>query len=916
MAIKKSELYSSLWQSCDELRGGMDASQYKDYVLFMLFIKYVSDKYGDSDDFAPPVTIPLGASFKDMQALKGQSDIGDKINTQIIQPLIDANSRLARSDFPDFNDPNKLGEGKAMVDRLTNLVAIFEKPELDFSKNRADNDDILGDAYEYLMRHFATESGKSKGQFYTPSEVSRIMAKVIGISAENAVAATTAYDPTCGSGSLLLKVAAEADTPITLEGQEMDVTTAGLARMNMILHDFPTANILQGNTLASPKFKDGEQLRTYDYVVANPPFSDKTWSTGLTPSSDPYQRFQWGEPPGKQGDYAYLLHIIRSMKSEGKGACILPHGVLFRGNAEAAIRKQLVRSGYLKGIIGLPANLFYGTGIPACILVLDKENATARKGIFMIDASKGFIKDGNKNRLRERDLHKIVDVFNNAEEHAGYSRLVPHDEIADPKNDFNLNLPRYIDVREAEDKQDIDGHLNGGIPTRDIEALDDYWQVCPDLRSSLFADQRTGYCDLAIEKSDLKGAIHEHPQFAAYIDCMSQNFLSWSQTTRTELGKLQVDCLPKQIIHEHSESLLHHYEENNQGLIDPYAVYQHLMSYWAETMQDDCYLIAADGWVAKTHRVIETIKSGKDKGKQKDKGWVCDLVSKPLIVARYFADEQAAIEAQQAELETVVATKTELEEEHGSEEGALRDVSTKGDAQAAHTLAIVALWDFEDKPACAAYLALTESAKDHAAHLRELGDHDHLTPLKNAKGGLTLKAVKDRVAALSESSESEERDTLNRYLDTDKAQKDAAKKAKQQLAAVEADFVTRLNQDPLPENLRDLQAVTRYLKLLDQEAALKKAIKEAEAALDQLAHDKYPELSEDEVKTLVVDDKWLTNLETAIHGEMDRISQALTQRVKELADRYETPLPQMTDRVTGLEEKVNAHLERMGFAWS
>ena len=811
MAIKKSELYSSLWQSCDELRGGMDASQYKDYVLFMLFIKYVSDKYGDSDDFAPPVTIPLGASFKDMQALKGQSDIGDKINTQIIQPLIDANSRLARSDFPDFNDPNKLGEGKAMVDRLTNLVATFEKPELNFSKNRADNDDILGDAYEYLMRHFATESGKSKGQFYTPSEVSRIMAKVIGISAENAVAATTAYDPTCGSGSLLLKVAAEADTPITLEGQEMDVTTAGLARMNMILHDFPTANILQGNTLASPKFKDGEQLRTYDYVVANPPFSDKTWSTGLTPSSDPYQRFQWGEPPGKQGDYAYLLHIIRSMKSEGKGACILPHGVLFRGNAEAVIREQLVRSGYLKGIIGLPANLFYGTGIPACILVLDKENATARKGIFMINASKGFIKDGNKNRLRERDLHKIVDVFTNAEEHPGYSRLVPLDEIADPKNDFNLNLPRYIDAREAEDKQDIDGHLNGGIPTRDIEALDDYWQVCPDLRISLFAGQRPGYADLAVEKGDLKNAIHQHPQFAAYIAGMNENFLSWSQSTGVELRKLQVDCLPKQIIREHSESLLHHYEENNQGLIDPYAVYQHLMDYWAETMQDDCYLVAADGWVAKTHRVIETIKSGKDKGKQKDRGWACDLVPKPLIVARYFADEQAAIDAQQAELESVTAQLTELEEEHGCEDGAFSE-------------------------------------------------------LENINKGEVSKRHQD----------------------------------------IKAD----------PEYASETKVLQQWLTFSKQEAALKKAIKEAEVALDQLAHDKYPELSEDEIKTLVVDDKWLTNLEGATRGEMDRISQALTRRVKELVDRYETPLPKMTSRVTGLEEKVNAHLQRMGFAWN
>ena len=483
MPIKKSDLYSSLWTACDSLRGGMDASQYKDYVLTLLFIKYVSDKYANSKDLRPAVIIPKGASFTDLVALKGKDGIGEKIITHIIGPLTKSNDRLSRNDFPDFNDPNKLGEGKAMVDRLTDLISIFQKPELDFSGNRADHDDILGDAYEYLMRHFASESGKSKGQFYTPSEVSRIIAYVIGISPKNAKASTTVYDPTSGSGSLLLKVAAQSGTRITIEGQEMDVTTAGLARMNMILHDFPTAKIETGNTLSDPKFKDGNKLRTYDYVVANPPFSVKTWTTGLTPENDPYERFAWGVPPTKQGDYAFLLHILRSMKSTGKAACILPHGVLFRGGAEGVIRSQLVRSGYLKGIIGLPANLFYGTGIPACILVLDKENATARKGIFMMDASKGFMKDGNKNRLRERDIHRIVDTFTKQSDEVKFARMVPVAEIADPKNDFNLNLPRYIDTTELEDLQDIDGHLRGGIPERDLTGAESliapYWKVLP-----------------------------------------------------------------------------------------------------------------------------------------------------------------------------------------------------------------------------------------------------------------------------------------------------------------------------------------------------------------------------------------------------------------------------------------------------
>ncbi len=484
MALKKSELYSSLWQSCDELRGGMDASQYKDYVLVLLFIKYVSDKYA-GQRYAP-IKIPSGASFTDLVALKGKSDIGDKINKYILAPLAKAN-KLA--DFPDFNDATKLGTGKEMVDRLTNLIAIFENPSLDFSANRADGDDILGDAYEYLMRHFATESGKSKGQFYTPAEVSRIMAQILGIRDAKTTPSTTVYDPTCGSGSLLLKVADAATTELSLYGQEKDSATSGLARMNMILHNNAGALVEQGNTLADPKFMEGDVLKTFDYVVANPPFSAKRWSTGLDPLNDPHGRFKpFGVPPGKQGDYAYLLHIVRSLKPTGKGACILPHGVLFRGNAEADIRRALVRKGYIKGIIGLPANLFYGTGIPACIVVIDKKDAKARKGIFMIDASDGFIKDGPKNRLCSKDIHKIVDAFNKRTNIDKYARMVPLSEIE--QNEFNLNLPRYIDSQTPEDLQDIEGHLKGGIPEADVDALQRYWEVCPNLRKTLFKKNR------------------------------------------------------------------------------------------------------------------------------------------------------------------------------------------------------------------------------------------------------------------------------------------------------------------------------------------------------------------------------------------------------------------------------------------
>ncbi|MDO8737215.1 MAG: class I SAM-dependent DNA methyltransferase [Thermoleophilia bacterium] len=826
MAIKKSDLYSSIWASCDQLRGGMDASQYKDYVLFMLFIKYITDKYGDSSDFAPPVTIPKGASFKDMIDLKGKSDIGGKINTQIIQPLIDANARLARSDFPDFNDPNKLGEGKDMVEKLSNLIGIFQKSELDFSKNRADHDDILGDAYEYLMRHFATQSGKSKGQFYTPAEVSRIIARVIGISPDNTKASTTAYDPTCGSGSLLLKVAAQAGKHITLEGQEKENVTAGLARMNMILHDFPTAAILAGNTLAAPKFKDGEQLRTYDYVVANPPFSDKTWTTGLTPSKDPFQRFAWGEPPAKKGDYAYLLHIIRSMKGAGKAACILPHGVLFRGNAEATIRQQLVHSGYLKGIIGLPANLFYGTGIPACIVVLDKENAAGRKDIFMIDASKGFIKDGNKNRLREQDIHRIVDTFTRQDENdSSYARLVPLDEIADPKNDFNLNLPRYIDSTEPDDLQDIDGHLLGGIPERDLDVLGAYWKVLPSARDALFESAgRPDYVLLKLSLTEVKPAILGHAEFVAFQKKATKRFTDWRKATTPRLTGFGKDGHPKALIETISEDLLTSFKK--APLLDAYDIYQHLMDYWAETMQDDAYLIAADGWVAGAQpREIVRVKDKNNKlvwpephdyfkGKRRFKS---DLVPAPILVARYFVTERDSIEALDNELATLEQQLDEMREENSGEEGLLEEViEGEGDKQK-----------------------------------------------------ITAKAVKAR-------------------------QKEIGK-------------------DPLFAD--ELAALEAYADLLKRQADVKAKRKTAQVDLDEKIDAKYPKITVVEIKTLVVDDKWMARLSAAVHGELDRVSQTLTGRIRVLAERYATPLPKLVDEVQTLAAHVDEHLKLMGAVW-
>ena len=789
MAIKKSELYGSLWRSCDELRGGMDASQYKDYVLALLFVKYVSDKYAGQRDAL--IDVPVGGGFADMVALKGDKEIGEKIN-KIIGRLAEANDLKGVIDVADFNDADKLGKGKEMVDRLSNLVSIFNTPALDFRGNRAEGDDILGDAYEYLMKNFATQSGKSKGQFYTPAEVSRIMAKVIGIggagSSDQAI-----YDPTCGSGSLLLKAHDEAPVDVTIYGQEMDNATAALAKMNMILHDCPTAEIWQDNTLSEPHFKNGDgSLKTFDYAVANPPFSTKAWSNGFDPANDLYGRFAYGIPPAKNGDYAFLLHILASLKSTGKAAVVLPHGVLFRGNAEAVIRRDIVRRGFIKGIIGLPANLFDGTGIPACIIVLDKENAGARKGIFLIDASKGFLKDGNKNRLRDQDLHKIVDAFTRQLEIPRYSRLVPTAKIEE--NDFNLNLPRYIDSTETEDLQDISAHLHGGIPERDIDALAPYWDVFPAVRAALFtAAGRAGYSELSVAAAGIKPAIFGHPEFTAFNESVAALFSKWRSANTPGLKAIAVGGKPKALIASLSEDLLETFR--NARLLDPYDVYQHLMDFWAATMQDDVYLLVQEGWQA--------VLDGRPN---------TDLIPERLIIIRYFGVDQAAIDDLEAAREAVAREIEEIQEEHGGEDGLL-------------------------------------------------------TEARNDKGSVTKASLKARLAAAK---------------------------------AEGAD-------DPA-----EIPLLKKALALIDQESDASRKVKDATKALGAKVAAKYAQLTEAEIKTLVVDDKWLTAIAAAVQGELDRVSQTLTTRIRVLADRYAAPLPRIVDEVAALAAKVDGHLKQMG----
>ncbi|OSQ54415.1 type I restriction-modification protein subunit M [Marivita cryptomonadis] len=810
MAIKKSDIYRSLWESCDQLRGGMDASLYKDYILTLLFVKYVSDRAGQPDAL---IEVPPGSSFNDMKALRGSKNIGEGMDT-IIARIAEENDLSGVIDRAFFNDPEKFGRGQKMINSLTALINIFSREELNFSKNRADGDDILGDAYEYLMRNFATEAGKSKGQFYTPAEVSRVVAAVAGVDRATSPRQTV-YDPTCGSGSLLLKAAESARVPITIFGQEMDIATRGLARMNMIMHNRETAEIAQGDVIAEPHFlTDAHTLQTFDFVVANPPFSAKAWASGLTEETK-YDRFVDGEPPAKNGDFAFLLHILASMKATGSGAVILPHGVLFRGNAESRLREKILKRGLIKGIIGLPANLFYGTGIPASIIVLDKSEARADRPVFMIDASKEFIKDGNKNRLRARDIHKIVDAFTRAQEIPGYSRLVPYTEIT--RNDFNLNIPRYIDGSDPEDLQDITAHLHGGVPERDIDALSDFWEVMPTLRATLFGPNlRPGYADPLVAPDQVRSTIRNHPDFAAFRAQITEILNGWIAANTTALSGIQQGDHPRDLIHTIAEDMLTRFE--SAPLVDKYEAYQRLMSYWSDSMQDDVFIISGGGWLAARdlREARKEVKDGKTKWLEDGDltvnkvRLVADVIPPTLITNRFFPDLKAALDTATARAEELGREIEELAEEHGAEGGLLAD-------------------------------ALTDPGK------------------------LTAASVKAREK--SGEADAEERPLL----------KQAA-------------------------------------KLIAAEAAAKKAAKEAEADLTEAVLKTYPDLTEDDIRALVVHDKWLADITAAIGAEVEARTEGLTARVRVLTERYGQTLPQIMDDLAGLEARVAGHLAAMGVA--
>lgn len=825
MAIKKSELYSSLYQACDNLRGGMDPSQYKNYILTLLFVKYVTDKFRD-DSFGD-VTVPKDGSFDTFAALRGNKDIGQGMDVAL-QKLAEANPKLTDI-FKEvhFNDPTKLGNGKEMVDKLTNLVNIFLRPEFDFKNNKASGDDILGDAYEYLMWKFAVDSGKSKGQFYTPGEASRVLAGVLGIATiRPRPEGWSIYDCGCGSGSLLIRAADMAPIPnVAIFGQELDVMTAGLAKMNLVLHNRATGDIRQGNTFSEPKFfepnTNDQVLRTFDFAVVNPAFSLKAWTNGLKE----YGRFDGYPtmPPEKNGDYAWLMHILKSLKSTGRAAVILPLGVLFRGNAEGLIRKEIVDRGYIEGIIALPGNIFYGTGIPACVLVISKQDADKRTGIFMIDASRDFVKDGNKNRLRERDIYKIVTTYNTRTEEPHYSRFVPNSEIKGAKNDYNLNVPRYIDSGVTEDVQNIDAHLNGGIPDADIAALESFWSEFPSLKAELFTTFRPGFGKLRVASEEIRKTILSNADFAAYSEKVAKALKAWTASVWGSLTSIDSKVVPKTYIAPIAEKIIAAFAPLK--LLDRHDVYEVLLSYWNQTMSDDVYAITVDGYEAGrewSNIVEESINKKTKEVKTKIVGWEGRLIPRAILDRVFFAREVDALEKAKAAAEAAASAFDEFVESETEEDGVLFDYVTRA----------------------------------------EDGKEDDEAKVKLETKRLTSDFKKLKKAK----PDDDETKRLAEYFDLEKAKKETAKRVK----------------------------------------ALAAELEENEKA-------KYPTLTLDELKTLIVDEKWLATIHAGVHALYQSVSNQLSSRVSELAERYGETLPALDEEGEELDALVSKHLKEMGY---
>ncbi|HFI0107793.1 TPA: type I restriction-modification system subunit M [Streptococcus suis] len=717
--ITSEEIKLRLWNGANELRGSMDASRYKDYMLGLMFYKFLSDQ--TLKTFANTSGLTKEENWYEEYVLAHQ-EYGTELEKMIqdvlgyfvrpehlyqtwikdmnegrfeVQKVTDSLSQFERSiavanGSDDFQglfasstlDLTDTALGSNLNERSKNIQALIRLFE-DLDMVALQSGDVLGDAYEYLIGQFAMESGKKAGEFYTPHQVSEVMAQIVATNSS----ISSIYDPTVGSGSLLLTVkkhlSEDRQRSLNYYGQEKNTATYNLTRMNLLLHGVrpEKMSIKNGDTLSQDWPEDPERPNEgvqFDAVVMNPPYSVKNWNrSGLKPS-DPRFEIAGVLPPDSKGDFAFLLHGLYHLGTHGTMAIVLPHGVLFRGAAEGEIRKRLIEKNQIDAVIGLPSNLFTNTGIPVCIIIL-KKNRELNEPVLFIDASRNFIKAGKQNALQEKDIAKIVDVYTNRSEEEGYSHLASRQELI--QNDYNMNIPRYVTALDEEIPHDVDAHLYGGIPKRNIQSLRVLNQTVKEVLEQAFSEDRPGYLTLNQTIEEFSGAVLSSPVVREEYAQVQSTIAAFIEEYWTKLHRLQTDTNTRQL----KEAMLADIKERLSQFdqVDIYEGYQIIAEIWTKTLTHDAELIEQLGFYeAGRTREPNMVSKGKNKEKVQD-GWNGVIIPNSLIASECYGEELAHIESLKNRISEIDSEVSELVEnakvEDSEEYNALFDVLKKND---------------------------------------------------------------------------------------------------------------------------------------------------------------------------------------------------------------------------------------------
>ena len=685
--MNKQQLAAKIWESANKMRSKIDANEYKDYILGFIFYKFLSDKEVTylkendwTDEYLPELKEEDAETVKSVRKSLGYFISYDNLFSTWLSKGVDFSVQNVHNALNAFNrliNPthkkvyegifdtlqvglSKLGDSSASQSKaISALIHLIKDIPMDSKQDY----DVIGHIYEYLISMFATNAGKKAGEFYTPHEVSLLMSEIVAdhLKDRNEI---KIYDPTSGSGSLLINIGKSASKFIVNENnikyyaQEMNLNTYNLTRMNLVMRGILPDNIVtrNGDTLEDdwPYFDENDPIGTYDplyvdAVVSNPPYS-QAWNPTDKETDPRYARF--GLAPKGKADYAFLLHDLFHLKSDGIMTIVLPHGVLFRGGEEGEIRKNLIEQNHIDAIIGLPANIFFGTGIPTIIMVLKQKRSNT--DVLIVDASKGFIKVGKNNKLRASDIKRIVDVVTKRESVQKFSKVVSRDEIR--KNDYNLNIPRYVDSSEAAESWDIYASMFGGLPLSEIDELKEYWIAFPELRNALFENTSSAYCNLRVE--NIKKAIKEHSDVCAFENKYRDVFSGFDEYLYNEL----IEKMTALNISKAEATLSANIFERLKDipLVDKYEAYQLLDDDWTK-IAVDLEIIQTEGFEA-TKRVDPNMVIKKKDGKEQEvqEGWVGRIIPFDLIQDTLLADDRAALKTKENRLSEIASEYEEL----------------------------------------------------------------------------------------------------------------------------------------------------------------------------------------------------------------------------------------------------------------